>query len=177
MSSSQQIKQRITLFWCENYITSKFWKTNWTPLVHIHQSRLLSKHIQALIKLLNWEMWTTYILLDTSAAQKSLQISFHITLKSLFHYQSFKAHYIRTYSCLRSCFYYCETAFSNSNVNYFWSIKKSREVIKKLKLRNYKGSQVSSFDFSTLYNSLPYDLIKPKLLSLVKWCFNTESKT
>ena len=42
---------------------------------------------------------------------------------------------------------YSETAFSNSNVNYFWSIKISSEVIEKLRLRNFQGSQVSSFDF------------------------------
>ena len=70
-----------------------------------------------------------------------------------------------------------ETAFSNSNVNYFWSIKNSSEVIEKLRLRNFQGSQVSSFDFSTLYTSLPHDLIKAKVLSLVKWCFDRESKT
>ena len=68
-----------------------------------------------------------------------------------------------------------ETAFSNSNVNYFWSIKNSSEVIEKLRLRNFQGSQVSSFDFSTLYTSFPHDLIKEKVLSLVKWCFNRES--
>ena len=62
---------------------------------------------------------------------------------------------------------YSETAFSNSNVNYFWSIKNSSEVIEKLRLRNFQGSQVSSFDFSTLYTSLPHDLIKAKVLSLV----------
>ena len=45
---------------------------------------------------------------------------------------------------------YSETAFSNSNVNYFWSIKNSNAVIEKLRLRNFQGSQVSSFDFSTL---------------------------
>ena len=71
---------------------------------------------------------------------------------------------------------YSETAFSNSNVNYFWSIKNSSEVIEKLRLRNFQGSQVSSFDFSTLYTSLPHDLIKAKVLSLVNWCFNRESK-
>ena len=32
---------------------------------------------------------------------------------------------------------YSETAFSNSNVNYFWSIKNSSEVIEKLLLRNF----------------------------------------
>ena len=67
---------------------------------------------------------------------------------------------------------YSETAFSNSNVNYFWSIKNSSEVIEKLRLRNFQGSQVSSFDFSTLYTSLPQDLINAKVLSLVNWCFN-----
>ena len=72
---------------------------------------------------------------------------------------------------------YSETAFSNSNVNYFWSIKNSSEVIEKLRLRNFRGSQVSSFDFSTLYTSLPHDLIKAKVLSLVNWCFTRESKT
>ena len=70
-----------------------------------------------------------------------------------------------------------ETALSNSNVSYFWSIKNSSEVIEKLRLRNFRGSQVSSFDFSTLYTSLPHDLIKAKVLSLVNWCFNRESKT
>ena len=72
---------------------------------------------------------------------------------------------------------YNETAFSNSNVNYFWSIKNSSEVIEKLRLRNFQGSQVSSFDFSTLHTSLPHDLIKAKVLFLVNWCFNKESKS
>ena len=64
---------------------------------------------------------------------------------------------------------YSETTFSSSNVNYFWSIKNSSEVIEKLRLRNFQGSQVSSFDFSTLYTSLPHDLTNAKVLSLVKW--------
>ena len=71
---------------------------------------------------------------------------------------------------------YSETAFS-SNVNYFWSIKNSSEVIEKLRLRNFLGSQGSPLDFSTLYTSMPHDLIKAKVLSLVNWCFNRESKT
>ena len=46
-----------------------------------------------------------------------------------------------------------------------------------LRLRNFQGSQISHFVFSTLYTSLPHDLIKEKVLSLFKWCFNRESKT
>ena len=70
-----------------------------------------------------------------------------------------------------------QTAFSNSNVNYFWSIKNSSEVIDKLRLCNLQGAQVSSFDLSTLNVSLPHALIKAKVLSLVNWCFNRESKS
>ena len=54
--------------------------------------------------------------------------------------------------------------------------KNSSEAIEKLRPRNFQGSQVSSFDFSTLYTSLPHDLIKAKVFSLVNWCFNRESK-
>ena len=44
-------------------------------------------------------------------------------------------------------------------------------------LRNFQGSQVSPFDFPTIYTSLPHDLIKAKVLSLVNWCFNRESES
>ena len=51
---------------------------------------------------------------------------------------------------------YSETAFRNSNVNYFWSIKNSSEVIEKLRLRNFQGSQVSSFYFIHLIATWSY---------------------
>ena len=39
---------------------------------------------------------------------------------------------------------------------------------RKLQLHNFQASQVSSFDFSTLYMSLPYDLIQAKVFSHFK---------
>ena len=60
---------------------------------------------------------------------------------------------------------YSETTFSNSNVNYFGSLKTLPMSSKSCDCVNFQGSQVSSFDFSTLYTSLPHDLIKAKLLS------------
>ena len=50
-------------------------------------------------------------------------------------------YYIQMYVCVPHC--------------YFWSIKDSSDVVEGLRLRNFQGSQVSSFDFSTLYTSLP----------------------
>ena len=49
--------------------------------------------------------------------------------------------------------------------------------MKKLRLRNFQDSQVSSFDVSTLYTSFSNDLIQSKVLYLVHWCFKRESKT
>ena len=66
---------------------------------------------------------------------------------------------------------HCEPAFSKRNVNYFWAMKNSSEVIEKLRMHDFQGSQVSSFDFSTLYTSLLHYLIKAKLLSPVNWWF------
>ena len=71
---------------------------------------------------------------------------------------------------------YSETAFGDGNVNYFWSIGGSSGVVEGLRLRGFRGSQVSSFDFSALYTSLPHGLVGAEVLSLVNWCFNRGSR-
>ena len=66
---------------------------------------------------------------------------------------------------------YSETAFSNSNVNYFWSIKflpRSSESCDCVTFRVLR--------FSTAYTSLPQYIIQAIVLSLVNLCFNRESK-
>ena len=57
------------------------------------------------------------------------------------------------------------------------ALKNSSVVIEKKRLWNFPGFRVSSFDLSTLYRTSPHDLIKDKSVSLLKWCFNIESKT
>ena len=44
--------------------------------------------------------------------------------------------------------------------NKFWSIKKSGEVLSKLKSRGFCATSLSTYDFSILYTSLPHNLIK-----------------
>ena len=71
---------------------------------------------------------------------------------------------------------YGEAAFSNSNVNYFWSIKNSSEVIKKLRLQNFHGSQVSSSDFSTFIHILATWSYQRKKCCLLLNGVSTESQ-
>ena len=60
---------------------------------------------------------------------------------------------------------YCEKVYEWSGKNLFWSIKKSCEVLNKLKSR---ASSLSTYDFSTLYTTLPHNLIKDKLVDSIE---------
>ena len=56
----------------------------------------------------------------------------------------------------------------------FWSIKNSGEIINKLKSRGFLASSLSTYGFSTLYTTLPHNLIKEKLTELIEQTFNRE---
>ena len=59
---------------------------------------------------------------------------------------------------------YCEKVYERSSKNFFWSIKNSGEVLNKLKSRGFHATSLSTYmymyDFSTLYTTLPHNLIK-----------------
>ena len=62
---------------------------------------------------------------------------------------------------------YCKKGYERSGKNLFWSIKNSFEVINKLKSRVFRAASLSTYDFSTLYTTLPHKLIKYKLVDLI----------
>ena len=47
--------------------------------------------------------------------------------------------------------------------------------LNKLKSRGFLASSLSSYDFSTLYTTLPHNLIKDKLVDLIDRTFQRES--
>ena len=63
---------------------------------------------------------------------------------------------------------YCEKVYERSGKNLFWSIKNSGEILDKLKARDFNATSLSTYDFSTLYTTLPHNSIKDKLLILLK---------
>ena len=67
---------------------------------------------------------------------------------------------------------YCTTVYERNGKNLFWSIKNSGEILNKLKSRGFLASGLSTYDFSTLYTTLPYNLIKDKLTELIEQTFN-----
>ena len=64
--------------------------------------------------------------------------------------------------------------YVRSGKNLFWSIKNSCEVLNKLKSRVFRASSLSTYDFSTLYTSLPHNLFKDKLVNLIERTFQRE---
>ena len=69
---------------------------------------------------------------------------------------------------------YCEKVYERSGKNLFWSIKNSGEIIDKLKARDFNATSLSTYDFSTLYTTLPHNLIKDKLIDLIERTFQKE---
>ena len=64
---------------------------------------------------------------------------------------------------------YCEKVYERSSKNLFWSIKNSGEVLNKLKSRGFRATSLSTYDFSTLYPTLPHNLIKEKQAFFTSW--------
>ena len=64
---------------------------------------------------------------------------------------------------------YCEKVYvyERSDKNLFWSTKTSCEVLNKLKSRGFRASSLSTYDFSTLYATLPHNLVKDKLVDII----------
>ena len=58
--------------------------------------------------------------------------------------------------------------YERSGKNLFWSIKNSGEILDKLNARDFNATSLSTYDFSTLYTTLPHNLIKDKLIDLMK---------
>ena len=59
---------------------------------------------------------------------------------------------------------YFDTVYERDGINYFLSIKNSNDVLNKFKSKNFQASKLSTYDFSTLYTTLPHHLIKINLL-------------
>ena len=69
---------------------------------------------------------------------------------------------------------YCEKAYERSGKIFFWSIKHSCVILNKLKSRGFRATSLSTYDLSTLYTTLPHNLIKDKLVDLIERTFQRE---
>ena len=64
--------------------------------------------------------------------------------------------------------------YKREGVNCFWSIKNSTEILNKLKAKGFQASTFSTYDFSTLYTTLPHGLIRNQLVDLIEYSYRRE---
>ena len=64
---------------------------------------------------------------------------------------------------------YCETAYSRSGINQMWILKNSKELLDHLKSPNFNLiTNIKSFDFSTLYTTIPHQKLKKQVSNYYK---------
>ena len=65
---------------------------------------------------------------------------------------------------------YCNGIYCKTGVNCFWIIDNSQQILSALSKINYfsTAKHLDSYDFSTLYTSIPHTSLKEALTSLIK---------
>ena len=75
------------------------------------------------------------------------------------------------------CTAYCKTIRVRTGVNCMWIINNLLDVIRALEEKQLSLNHVSTWDFSTLYTSLPHAQLKKQLHDLLERVFNTKGKS
>jgi hypothetical protein len=67
---------------------------------------------------------------------------------------------------------YCATVYARSGVNQMWILKNSKELLKNLKSPIFSQIySIKTYDFTTLYTSIPHDRLKTRLFNMINSCF------
>ena len=131
-----------------------------------------SRYISGIHAVIAWLLCPTYRSREPRAAEK---INFVTGEPNSAHFCPFALRYISVPRCdqaLTSCLTaiknhwikYCEKTYEREGINYVWSIKNSTEILNKLKTKGFQASTISTYDFSTLYTTLPHNLIRNQLV-------------
>ena len=68
---------------------------------------------------------------------------------------------------------YCDVAFSRSGINQMWILKNSKELLDNLKSQPCSNiTHIKTFDFSTLYTTIPHNKLKTRFKELIHNVFH-----
>ena len=68
---------------------------------------------------------------------------------------------------------YCDKIYSHSGINQMWILKNSKELIENLQARSLSSvTSIQTFDFSTLYTTIPHAKLKSRLKDLISLAFS-----
>ena len=75
---------------------------------------------------------------------------------------------------LKKCFKaYCSKIRERKHINCYWAIDSSFELLNKISLSNsiHTNRQIYTYDFSTLFTSLPHETVKKEIFFLLDLLF------
>jgi hypothetical protein len=66
---------------------------------------------------------------------------------------------------------YCETMYSTSGINQMWILKNSKDLLHNLDNISTKFTNIKSYDFTSLYTTIPHPQLKERLKKIITECF------
>jgi hypothetical protein len=71
---------------------------------------------------------------------------------------------------------YCAITYARGGVNQMWILKNSKELLANLKAQNlFQINSIKTYDFSTLYTTIPHDKLKSRLVDIIDNCFSNKN--
>ena len=67
---------------------------------------------------------------------------------------------------------YCDTIYSRCGINHMWILKNSKTLLEYLHSHSFdKVTSIKTFDFSTLYTTIPHSSLKERLAQIIHQAF------
>ena len=67
---------------------------------------------------------------------------------------------------------YCDTSYSRGGVNQMWILKNSKDLLEYIQSMSLSScNSIKTFDFSTLYTTIPHSMLKDTLMEVVQLWF------
>ena len=75
------------------------------------------------------------------------------------------------------CISYCKTIYDRTGVNVMWIINNSLDVIQMIGRKQFQATFVTTWDFSTLYTSIPHEKLKHRIHELLEKTYAVRRKS
>lgn len=73
---------------------------------------------------------------------------------------------------------YHDTCYSRSGINSMWILNNSKDLLENLSGRLFSNyHSIKTFDFSTLYTTIPHTQLKSRLKEIMHRCFSKKDET
>ena len=71
---------------------------------------------------------------------------------------------------------YCDVIYSHSGINQMWLLKNSKELLENLNSHSLTSiHSIKTFDFSTLYTTIPHNKLKSRLTDIIRQAFRYQN--